>query len=244
MMIAAINEIVEKVYKSGSGTYINKFDIAIKYDDIESLNGVNWLNDHIIDFFFLMIQQRSTNVYFGHLPKVHVFSSHFYTKLKQTTEYEAIKKWYGLNEVDIFSKELILFPIHNALHWSLVIVNCKNRTLSYLDSMNGGYVNAKGDQHMKRILTLLEQDHSFKKKKSLSAGWRINPPGIWDFAPAGVTDFRIPQQENGYDCGVFTCLFAEYASRKVDNFDFNQIDIPFFRIRIMAEILNGVLYGY
>lgn len=33
----------------------------------------------------------------------------------------------------------------------------------------------------------------------------------------------VPQQMNGSDCGMFTCKYAEYASRGKTVFSFNQV---------------------
>ena len=49
---------------------------------------------------------------------------------------------------------------------------------------------------------------------------------------------KIPQQMNGSDCGMFTCKFAEYISRRA-RFTFSQNDMPYFRKRMIAEIVNN-----
>ena len=43
---------------------------------------------------------------------------------------------------------------------------------------------------------------------------------------------------NGSDCGMFTCQFAEYISRRA-RFTFSQNDMPYFRKRMIAEIVNN-----
>lgn len=50
-----------------------------------------------------------------------------------------------------------------------------------------------------------------------------------------------PTQENGYDCGIFICLFGERLSRGLRDldFDFTQSDINYFRKRIVCEIIEG-----
>ncbi|KAI9326858.1 hypothetical protein BDR26DRAFT_955219 [Obelidium mucronatum] len=56
-------------------------------------------------------------------------------------------------------------------------------------------------------------------------------PGKW------LNDEDIPVQLNSYDCGVFTCMFAECCSRE-GGFDFAQTDMPTIRRRIVYEILQ------
>ena len=50
-----------------------------------------------------------------------------------------------------------------------------------------------------------------------------------------------PQQENGFDCGVFTCQFMETLSRGEEFFNFTQKDMPYFRRRMIWEIGNTKL---
>ena len=45
-----------------------------------------------------------------------------------------------------------------------------------------------------------------------------------------------PQQENGYDCGVFTCQFLESLSRGEENFAFAQTNMAYLRRRMIWEI--------
>lgn len=40
----------------------------------------------------------------------------------------------GLFQVDLFSKWLLLIPIHLEIHWSLVTVTMATKTISYYDS--------------------------------------------------------------------------------------------------------------
>jgi sentrin-specific protease 1 len=51
----------------------------------------------------------------------------------------------------------------------------------------------------------------------------------------------VPQQENGYDCGMFTCCFLEALSRGEETFNFSQKDMPYLRRRFIWEIGNASL---
>jgi hypothetical protein len=50
-----------------------------------------------------------------------------------------------------------------------------------------------------------------------------------------------PQQENFYDCGVFTCQFMEALSRGEDVFNFKQANMSYFRRRMVWEIAHTTL---
>ena len=51
---------------------------------------------------------------------------------------------------------------------------------------------------------------------------------------------QIPQQMNGSDCGMFTCKFAEYLSRRA-RISFTQQNMPYFRNRMIYEIVKNTL---
>ena len=53
--------------------------------------------------------------------------------------------------------------------------------------------------------------------------------------------FQEPLQENGYDCGVFTCQFLQGLSRGEDSITFTQRDMPQLRRRMIWEIGNAKL---
>lgn len=63
---------------------------------------------------------------------VHAFSSFFYTKLS-LSGYEGVYKWARSN--DLFSKRVLLFPVHHRNHWCLVSVNLTSCKLSLYDSL-------------------------------------------------------------------------------------------------------------
>ena len=52
-----------------------------------------------------------------------------------------------------------------------------------------------------------------------------------------TTNTNIPFQDNGNDCGLFTCAFAEHCiyHRPIE---FTQSDIPYFRRRIIIDIFE------
>jgi sentrin-specific protease 1 len=195
------------------------FNISIKRRDIATLKGPEWLNDEIINFYFNLIADRSKK--HSNLPKVHVMSSFFYPSLV-ANGYGRVKRW--TKKVNIFNMDLILLPVHLGIHWCLAVIDFRKCCIRYYDSMKG--VN---QQCLQVLANYLPQESQDKLKKSFSMnGWQYE------------TVQEIPEQMNGSDCGVFSCKFAEYVSRDAP-IDFSQEHMPFFRLRMVYEILNKTL---
>merc|ERR1711924_164635 len=51
---------------------------------------------------------------------------------------------------------------------------------------------------------------------------------------------ETPQQHNGCDCGVFTCMGADHIANG-EALNYSQDDMPHFRCRMMIRILQGKL---
>ena len=51
----------------------------------------------------------------------------------------------------------------------------------------------------------------------------------------------MPAQQNGSDCGVFMTRTADYLARD-GRLDFTQADMPYFRRRMVLEILHTTLF--
>ena len=70
-------------------------------------------------------------------------------------------------QVDIFSLDLVLYPIHLGSHWCLAVVDNRHLTLSYYDSLGG-----RGLSCLAALRDYLVAEHRDKKKAELSLqGW-------------------------------------------------------------------------
>ncbi|XP_071630578.1 uncharacterized protein [Temnothorax longispinosus] len=195
------------------------FGLRITRKDLHTLADLNWLNDEVINFYMNLLIARGTSS--DNYPKVHAMNTFFYPKLL-SGGHSSLKRW--TRKVDIFAQDLMVVPVHLDIHWCMSIVDFRNKTIVYYDSM--GSNNPKCLAALKQYL----QDESLDKKKQ---PYNMND---WKLKPAR----NIPQQMNGSDCGVFSCMFAEYvcANKKIT---FTQEDMPYFRNKMVYEILKGKL---
>lgn len=186
----------------------NKHTLSL--EDLGTLEEQNWLNDQIINMYGELIMEATQQ-------KVHFFNSFFHKQLV-AKGYEGVKRW--TKKVDLFSKSLLLIPIHLEIHWSLVTVNMATKTISYYDSQ-GIVFRHTTDNILKYILSEAKE----KKQAAFQKSWKVN------------IIKGIPQQKNDSDCGVFVLEYCRCLSLKKP-LTFSQDDMPRIRKRIYKELCD------
>ncbi|KAH8742076.1 hypothetical protein FG386_003403 [Cryptosporidium ryanae] len=216
-------------------------NIELTVEDVQCLRPQRWLNDEVINFYFSLLQERNEKINdCGSKPKIWFWNTFFYTRL--TTDkngdsgycYSNVSRWTSRKKIDIFNYNLVLVPINtNNVHWTLGVVNFDEDYIMYLDSLGGTYQNHVGCLKMSKIFydnmnRYIHDEHLDKKKKKFNRN-------IKHFT---VFNDPVPQQQNGSDCGIFTCMFAECISDS-RSFDFNVEFIDDIRINILVECIRN-----
>jgi len=213
-----MKEVIRRAERSRGEVLVDAHKIQITVKDINTLKGLQWLNDEVINFYMQMIVTRSGQ---GNLPKVYACTTFFYPKLKDGG-HASVKRW--TKKVDIFDHAIILVPVHLGMHWCLATIDMQRKVIMYYDSMGG-----RNKGCLQALAKYVEDEHMAKKGSPLDmTTWKQ------EFAK------DIPQQMNGSDCGMFTCKFAEYISRRA-RFTFSQKNMPYFRQRMIFEIVKNQL---
>ena len=199
--------------------FVSGFNAEITRSDLSTLRDATWLNDEVVNFYFNLIKQRSEKD--KNLPKVHVFNTFFYPKIMKSG-HAGVKRW--TRKLNIFEMDVILVPVHLGMHWCLAVIDFKNKQLAYYDSMKGNNM-----QCLEAMRSYLEAESMDKRKIDFDTS-------NWDM----IIPKDIPEQQNGCDCGVFMSKYAEYKSRYA-NFTFTQQNMPYFRKRMIYEIVSKKL---
>ncbi|XP_027144158.1 sentrin-specific protease 1 isoform X1 [Larimichthys crocea] len=213
---------VTRVLRMGSShdTLSEGFGLSLTGKDLQTLNNLNWLNDEVINFYMNLLVERSKD---PSLPSVNTFNTFFYPKLR-SSGYSAVRRW--TKKMDIFSKDILLVPVHLGVHWCLSVVDFRKKAILYFDSMGGN-----NDEACRILFDYLQQESKDKKGKELdTSGWTLH----------SKKRNEIPQQMNGSDCGMFTCKYADYIT-KDKPITFTQKHMPYFRRRMVWEIVNHKL---
>lgn len=195
--------------------------VNISRKDIGTLTGLNWLNDEVINAYMFLIVTRGKR---PNYKSVYAFNTFFYPKLRESG-YTSVKRW--TRKVDIFSHDFLLIPVHLGNHWCLAVVDFATRTISYYDSL-GGSPHGCCDT----LLDYLRYESNDKKNLDFDdENWRL----VNSYLETG-----IPKQQNGSDCGVFACTFAEYLTRKA-KLNFTQEHMSYFRKKMIYELITKEL---
>jgi sentrin-specific protease 1 len=201
--------------RDDGGTVAEAGDIPLTLSDLRRFKGKTWLNDECINGYLQLVQARNP-------ADVHSFSTFFYSTLCKNG-YSGVQRWS--RRFDLFSKKLILIPVHLGMHWTMSCIDLEHRLIMYMDSFH-----AENNRCLDTLWSYMESEHRDKKGRP------------WDSSrwTAKSLSEGVPRQLNGYDCGVFTCVFGEHLARRAP-FDFTQADMPYFRHRLTYELVTGAL---
>nr|XP_027204002.1 sentrin-specific protease 1-like [Dermatophagoides pteronyssinus] len=220
-----IEDEIDEILQNSNQLLVSAYSINIHTKDIMTLDGCNWLNDAVIEFYLNLIVSRSQmndkncnrkKLY----PTVYAFSTYFFTRLSNGS---GPGRWS--NKLDFFSYDILLIPIHHSNHWRLAVVDNEQHSIEYYDSLGNEFRYC-----IDLIFNFLQNESIKKKNTELDIEkWRLQ-----------YKIPNIPKQQNYYDCGVFVCKYAEYISRRA-SLTFTQEHIPAFRKLMMYEIIHQKL---
>ncbi|CAH9129781.1 unnamed protein product [Cuscuta epithymum] len=192
---------------------------------LQCLEPGKWLNDEVINVYLELLKERETREPHKFL-KCHFFNTFFYKKLisgKTGYNYQSVRRWTSKRKLGycIFECDKIFVPVHKEIHWCLAVINRKDKKFQYLDSLRGSDSN---------VLKALARYYVDEVKDKSGEDIDVNS---WDREL--VED--LPEQQNGFDCGMFMIKYADFYSRNI-GLCFNQEHMPYFRVRTAKEILR------
>ncbi|KAG5522241.1 hypothetical protein RHGRI_034430 [Rhododendron griersonianum] len=189
--------------------------IEICYSDMECLNPQAYLSSTIMNFYIRYLQRNSPT---RARRDYHFFNTYFYNKLKeavlkkndQESYFIKFRRWW--KGVNIFHKAYILLPIHETVHWSLVIICIPDKEdesgpiLLHLDSLGLHSSTLIFD----KIRSFLKEEWNYLNREEAPSDLPI-ADRIWKNLPRRIEGktISVPQQKNDYDCGLFVLYFME-----------------------------------
>ncbi|CAN8260215.1 unnamed protein product [Cochlearia groenlandica] len=200
-------------------------NIDITVEHLRCLKPGQWLNDEVINLYLVLLKEREAREPKKFL-KCHFFNTFFYTKLVNSGSgynYGAVRRWTSMKKLGyhLIDCDKIFIPIHMNIHWTLAVINVKDRKFQYLDSFKG---------REPKILDALARYFLDEVKDKCKVDVDIS-----QWRQEFVLD--LPEQRNGFGCGMFMLKYIDFYSRGLD-LCFTEDQIPYFRVRAAKEILQ------
>jgi hypothetical protein len=239
--VAVVNKVeiehIAKIWK----LEVPFFHDSVHINSLLRLKPLTWLNDEIIDAYLNLLKDRDRkktqmfNTNCMEYCRSYFASSQFYSKLtsyeKNQFNYDMdVKRWLHnprfqlhLNEMD---KLFIPINIEN-IHWVLVVVFVSDRKICYYDSLRG----IGGKKYTTNILKWIAKECEIDNQPFNRSEWII------------INNAECPQQDNGYDCGVFLLMNVDVLCDFIPLHDktYNATSMPHFRTKIACDIVRGEL---
>lgn len=202
---------------------IDKFNIPVTYKTLQCLRDGEWLSDEVVNFYFSLIQEKSVS----EGKKIFCWNSFFYSKLT-SSGYNGVRNWTNRRNIDLFDLnqvEVVLIPVHVVDHWALGVVDMKDKSTTYLDSLGSDSIEFHS---IARSYLQAEFAEKHKGKAMDWSQWSRRPPPK-----------SLPLQTNGSDCGVFICMYALAIASGYDLNAVNDGRVPVMRRRIAYSMAKG-----
>ncbi|PKK54503.1 hypothetical protein CI102_797 [Trichoderma harzianum] len=188
-----------------------------------------WLNDEIVNGALAELEKQINLVagitdYKQQGRKCLVMNSFFWPRVKEAggKKTQSILRRMGVTPKNLLLMDTILIPICQEYHWTLVVVQPKQRKVMHLDSFN------RPSSH-----------------PNLALAWMSDYLGdLYHAKPWEVVVLKTPQQNNGYDCGVHVITNGVCLALGLDPLQsYNVGEMALQRLRIAGMLLNGGFVG-
>jgi Ulp1 family protease len=221
----------ETVTKEDLGA-LDKQEVITEYHTLCTLNPHHLLtvldpkgclHDVTIDTYCFLLQQREDS--FGIMkrkPYLFYGSTCYQRNLEIPNNFNKnyLKSLFEYQHINLKTYSKLFLPYNPTTgHWVLYVVDTENKKITLYDSLRtprGGYTYCL--QEIQHGLSDISQE--------------------WEYYENYPEYGNVPQQDNAYDCGVFTCMNANYLGLDLV-MDYTKDDIEYFRGRIVSEIMRA-----
>ncbi|KAJ4870577.1 NEDD8-specific protease 1 [Raphanus sativus] len=172
-------------YSSDDDKILSYNDVVLRRSDLDILNGPNFLNDRIIEFYLSYLSTVHTSSAISLIPPSIAFW------ISNCPDTESLKDF--IKPLRLLESDLLIFPVNDntnvelaegGLHWSLLVYHREANSFFHHDSLMGL--------------------NKWSAKQLFEA---VSP-----FVSDGDAMYRecsdTPQQKNRYDCGVYLLAIA------------------------------------
>jgi Ulp1 family protease len=220
---------------------------SLTYKDLALLKAGTYISGSIISYYSQLLLVKAMNKKSTILSRKYITDTTFYQNLisiNNEYKYDNVCNTFFDNgkhsrrtrkQINIFEQyDDILIPVGKHTHWYVIHVNIRQKVVNVYDSFQS-LSNSKqtGLDFIKNILKWLNDEHMarFNGKKIDNKKWKE------------VLYNKCPQQQNGFDCGIYACIFLDFTFHD-ESIKINSVtptDATNFRLKIAEAILKGCL---
>jgi hypothetical protein len=182
----------------------------------------------------------------GERPSCRCMTSNFFVRLASQVpdlpgrwayDYGNVRRWTRklARRVDggLFAYDLVVVPVSLGQHWTLAVVDHREKELRYYDSMRGKGPCAEGEECLDYLRRYLVDESNDKHD-----GVHVEALEGYRAVILGKNEYQ--QQENSHDCGMFMLKAAECAAAGEEICGaFGQRNMPRYRREIILAIVDG-----
>eukprot|EP00928_Gymnodinium_smaydae_P034322 TRINITY_DN24352_c0_g5_i1.p1 TRINITY_DN24352_c0_g5~~TRINITY_DN24352_c0_g5_i1.p1 ORF type:complete len:960 (-),score=157.09 TRINITY_DN24352_c0_g5_i1:69-2948(-) len=186
-----------------------------------------WLNDQVINSCFRLVQEHC--VLSG--CRCWCPNSFFWSFLsgsdEKTYNYARVQRWTNRARVDVFALDYVIFPMNvGGKHWATGAIDVRRKGFWYFDSLG----RSPSLNFVSFLQRYVSDEHAARR------GSPLVDVEKWALLHFGSP---VPLQRNGYDCGVFACVFAEHLAGACGASNFCRAASAEKRLQLAARILSG-----
>ena len=214
-----------------NGTVKFQGDSVIDGGDIIGLLGgnsadeENYLSNFVVDSYLKLISMESS---MKGLSTVSLKWERFEKNVGKECARDVLKRKDG--KASFLEHDLILTPCNapGSKHWFLLVTKPKEKQMLVLDSLAGSFIKPSTARAMDKIWSVVKElDEDVNE---------------WEWSFHTNTPRDIPQQQNGFDCGVFVCAYARNLA--LQSPVPCQTSVPSFRSVMLLELHNKAMYDF
>ncbi|KAJ1735872.1 SUMO1 sentrin specific peptidase 8 [Coemansia biformis] len=163
----------------------------VRASDYESLKPEGWLTGEIINFYWTFLERRE----FYAEPAVLFLGTYTAYRIGNAESATVTDNISAQLSDELKQHQVILIPLNNRSHWSLLVYCRLTRTFYHYDSISR-YNRSFAERAAGKFLRVLEP--------RLKEGFYFK-------------SMQTPQQNNDYDCGIYVLAIAEELARRFIN---------------------------
>lgn len=203
----------------------------------KGLKAMSYLTDDIVQFYCAYLLNKVPPECSS---RIHIFDSIFHgqldkifqNKLDSKKLKQLINKW--LNNIDIFDKNYLIFPVCQDDHWFVIVVCYPSAVLDpeSVESCISNTSSSGGDTSILRngkqvpgiiVMDSLQRDKPLITRQIrafLDFAWREKLRGIKNFSYHNLKEYcpALPSQTNAFDCGVYMLAYIKCFIEQPERF--------------------------